>query len=421
MPVTKVGLLDEHGPSLVLPSYSHECIADWIRSDTDLLRNAFHFVQSQAAAAAAGAAADGGSDATLLQTSQMGSLGRLDSTYFLPIGHGGKDMTISFNFWFPPPYRVVLLLALGLLCYASNLHLLARLALDPATLPHFHHSDVNPTSRSSSSTGGGLQRSDSGGRDNTLPRHTSSPTDAAEAVDSSSAASSSASRKQAAYFLGLLYAGVGFFGWLFFRYWVDGPSQGDPFGNHAQFYQAIVFFGCLLLALWPGPLVFPNIRKTFWTSLLRILKPSFSQHISFGDILLADSLTSFAKVFGDVWLSICFLWPRREHHTWWNGKGSLAVPVLTSLPYLIRLRQCLSEYCTSSPIIRSSNGTSRRSRKPLLNALKYASALPVIWLSTIHEMAMDAIVLDNDARVIPEEDMDSFFLRKYGDSIFQFW
>lgn len=406
----------------MLPSYSHECIADWIRSDADLLRNAFNLLHSHAAAAAASDDDEGGARSPL-QTSQMGSLGRLDSTYFLPIGHGGKDMTISFNFWFPPPYRVVLLLALGLLCYASNLHLLARLALDPATLPHFHHSDVNPTRSSSSS--GGLQRSDSGSTGGSgLPRHT--PSAGPESTPSgggSSSSFSSASRQQAATFLGLLYAGLGLFGWLFFRYWVDGPPQGDPFGNHAQFYQAIVFFGCFLLALWPGPLVFPRIRRTFWTSLVRILQPSLTQRISFGDLLLADSLTSFAKVLGDVWLSVCFLWPRREHHTWWNGKGSFAVPVLTSLPYLIRLRQCLSEYRTSAPNVRKSKGGSsrRRSRKPLLNALKYASALPVIWLSTMHEMAMDAIVIENDARVLAEEDLDSLWLRKYGDSIFQFW
>ena len=37
---------------------------------------------------------------------------------------------------------------------------------------------------------------------------------------------------------------------------------------------------------------------------------------------------------------------------------------------MIRFRQCLSEFCTS--------GT--RVRRPLCNALKYLSSLPVIWL-----------------------------------------
>lgn len=83
-------------------------------------------------------------------------------------------------------------------------------------------------------------------------------------------------------------------------------------------------------------------------------------------------------------MTICFLVPRSEHHTWWSGKGSIAVPILTSLPYAIRLRQCLAEYYTSNPKVPIKGGMGkelRRSRKPLANAAKYASAFPVIWLS----------------------------------------
>jgi len=57
---------------------------------------------------------------------------------------------------------------------------------------------------------------------------------------------------------------------------------------------------------------------------------------------------------------------------------------LTSLPYAIRLRQCLAEYYTSNPKVPIKGGMGkelRRSRKPLANAAKYASAFPVIWLS----------------------------------------
>lgn len=92
---------------------------------------------------------------------------------------------------------------------------------------------------------------------------------------------------------------------------------------------------------------------------------------------------------GDVWLTLCFLLPRAEHHTWWSGKGSIAVPIITSLPYLVRLRQCLSEYNTSTPVTKIEDQGKgkgkerilRKSRRPLANALKYASAFPVIWLS----------------------------------------
>ncbi|KDN49954.1 EXS-domain-containing protein [Tilletiaria anomala UBC 951] len=397
MPLTKVGILDEHGPVLVLPSYSQECVADWISSDADLLRNALSFVRSGAAA------------------TQLGLAGRLDGTYFLPVSHGGKDMSYSFNFWLPPPYRVIMLISLGLLCYANNLHTLGGLALDPARLPNFSH-------ESASKTGSGHGH---------LPQHrpltSASPGNPSGSGSESSASlsqlqvsTSSLLRYRAAYVLALVYAVLSTFGWLSFRYWVDGAPSGDPFGNHAQFYQGVIFFGAISLSLWPGRLLFKSVRFTFLRSLLRISKPSFAQRISFGEVLLADSLTSFAKVFGDVWLSLCFLWPRQEHHTWWNGKGSLAVPFMVSLPYLIRLRQCLSEYATSAPTVSLQSGKGRRSRKPLANALKYATVLPVIWLSALHEMARDAVLLELDARVIPIEELDSG-LRRYGDLIFQLW
>jgi hypothetical protein len=75
-----------------------------------------------------------------------------------------------------------------------------------------------------------------------------------------------------------------------------------------------------------------------------------------------------------------------------------------SLPYAIRLRQCLAEYVSSRgtqpaghPDQNGSSGYSYasisgynlraqfavRPIRPLLNAAKYASAFPVIWLSAI--------------------------------------
>jgi len=48
------------------------------------------------------------------------------------------------------------------------------------------------------------------------------------------------------------------------------------------------------------------------------------------------------------------------------------------LPYVVRLRQCLVEY--TSPL--------NDSRRPLLNALKYASAFPVIYLSAAQRIVI---------------------------------
>lgn len=61
-----------------------------------------------------------------------------------------------------------------------------------------------------------------------------------------------------------------------------------------------------------------------------------------------------------------------------------------SLPYAIRLRQCIAEYLVSAPLPGAALGTSerKRARRPLANAAKYASAFPVIWLSALQSSTM---------------------------------
>jgi len=87
-------------------------------------------------------------------------------------------------------------------------------------------------------------------------------------------------------------------------------------------------------------------------------------------VVLADILTSFAKVIGDVWLSLCMLMPGGSLLIF-PSQYRFMVPFLMSAPYLIRLRQCVFEYM--HPM--------NTSKKPLYNALKYASSFPVIFLS----------------------------------------
>lgn len=73
-----------------------------------------------------------------------------------------------------------------------------------------------------------------------------------------------------------------------------------------------------------------NTTASLSRHLVHLLKPTLQQSPTFPDVLLADILTSFAKVLGDVWLTACFLVPRRNHHEWWNGRGSLVVPFLAT-------------------------------------------------------------------------------------------
>ncbi|KAI9171255.1 Protein ERD1-like protein [Paramyrothecium foliicola] len=109
-----------------------------------------------------------------------------------------------------------------------------------------------------------------------------------------------------------------------------------------------------------------------------------AQDGKFGDVLLADVLTSYAKVCGDLYVSICmFLTPgssstgRPDR----NCGGIVVVPLLMALPSLIRFRQCIIEYLRvrRAPYKESTGWGGQH----LANALKYSTAFPVIITSSL--------------------------------------
>jgi EXS family len=113
-----------------------------------------------------------------------------------------------------------------------------------------------------------------------------------------------------------------------------------------------------------------------------------AQDGKFGDILLADVLTSYAKVLGDFFVSCCMFFARKASST---GKpdrscgGTFIVPLIICIPFAIRFRQCLIEYGRVRRSMRSSSGpaSSGWGGAHLANALKYATAFPVTILSAM--------------------------------------
>lgn len=102
----------------------------------------------------------------------------------------------------------------------------------------------------------------------------------------------------------------------------------------------------------------------------------------FGDILLADVLTSYAKVLGDLYVALCMFLRTDGSATARPDRGCggvVIVPFILAIPSLIRLRQCLIEYgrVRRGPI----NGSAGWGGQHLANALKYSTAFPVIILS----------------------------------------
>jgi hypothetical protein len=112
-----------------------------------------------------------------------------------------------------------------------------------------------------------------------------------------------------------------------------------------------------------------------------------TQDGKFGDILMADALTSYAKVLGDLFVALCmFFTPGRSS----TGKpdrgcgGQFVVPLIIAVPSMIRLRQCLIEYGRVQKANRAGMlGGHGWGGQHLANAIKYSTAFPVIILSAI--------------------------------------
>lgn len=104
----------------------------------------------------------------------------------------------------------------------------------------------------------------------------------------------------------------------------------------------------------------------------------------FGDILLADVLTSYAKVFGDLYVVLCMFFRTNGSATARPDRscgGTVVVPLILAVPSLIRLRQCLIEY---GRVARApQTATTGWGGQHLANALKYSTAFPVIILSAM--------------------------------------
>lgn len=90
----------------------------------------------------------------------------------------------------------------------------------------------------------------------------------------------------------------------------------------------------------------------------------------FGDVLLADALTSYAKPLSEVYVAVCMV-VTGQHSTRRPDRscgGTWVVPLIMCIPFLIRLRQCLIDGQKA-------------------NALKYATAFPAIALSALQRDA----------------------------------
>lgn len=136
-----------------------------------------------------------------------------------------------------------------------------------------------------------------------------------------------------------------------------------------------------IMILLPIRRLSPSGRYHFLKSLRRVSIGGLAdaQNGKFGDILLADALTSYAKVLGDLFVTFCMFFSRDIHSTSKPNRScgtDFVVPLIIAAPSIIRLRQCLIEYMR----VRRA-GPRKGGGQHLANALKYSTAFPVIFFA----------------------------------------
>ncbi|THV02410.1 EXS-domain-containing protein [Dendrothele bispora CBS 962.96] len=258
----------------------------------------------------------------------------------------GADTEISYATSFPLPYRVLSLAGIGILGWATNLHGLDALGIDVISTMDL---DLRKNTGDSFSS-----------------KHNKSAADVYRAV----------------YRIAFAYASWCLLSWILFRFATRSNTVlVDVFGYVPGVTALVVLF----VLVCPFDIMYKSERDKFISAIKRCAFPSsMDSSVYFADVVFADIFTSFAKVLGDVWLCLLMLFPGSSmlHPPAGNGLLRWVMPTIMSLPYFVRFRQCIREWSSSDD----------DSRRPLYNALKYATAFPLIYLSAAQRIVVSDLM-----------------------------
>ncbi|WVF69765.1 hypothetical protein IAT40_004544 [Kwoniella sp. CBS 6097] len=369
----------------------------------------------------------------------------------------------GFSSSFPLPFRVLFLIGLAQLLWAVNLHVLHLLGLDTSWILDLRDEPdlVDPDSPTITSLAeeGDIELTHSHSHTEILPHahahgHTSNPslsgsgysarfrpgeislddehddqpdtpirprTRHSPSLNSGGHSSSSSSLPsgrilrppssklhKGVYQLFLLYTVWCGGGWILFR-WLSGGVAEDM--EKWRVIPGLLAIGVAVGVAAPWRGVGERERAGLRRAMHRILFPPLNSPIFFSDVILADILTSFAKVLGDMWISTVQIWVGdiSKGRVGVGGFGRYITLAMVSFPYMLRFRQCLLEYYQSS----------WTSRRPLANALKYFSAFPVIFLSAAQKTVLSEIALQKGITV---EELRQTHDRWFGEHrLFRLW
>ncbi|KAJ0051328.1 hypothetical protein Pint_00329 [Pistacia integerrima] len=145
--------------------------------------------------------------------------------------------------------------------------------------------------------------------------------------------------------------------------------------------QVLLYIAIAVVLIFPFDIFYLSSRyfllRTLWRIALPLQASILFIPITFPDFFLADILTSMAKVFSDLERSVCRMVHQQVATIAWFeadsvcGSHSIAIPLVLVVPYLCRFLQCLRQYKDT------------KEKTTLLNAFKYSTAVPVIFLSAL--------------------------------------
>ncbi|OIW09239.1 hypothetical protein TanjilG_26452 [Lupinus angustifolius] len=159
--------------------------------------------------------------------------------------------------------------------------------------------------------------------------------------------------------------------WFFAQAGVNYAKIFDHDQNHLthrEIWKVLLYAGVVLVLIFPFDIFYLSSRFYFLRTLGRIVFPLQASFLLFECIML---------VFSDLERSVCRMVHRQVATIDWLeadsvcGSHSVAIPLVLVLPYIFRLNQCLRQYKDSGD------------KTSLLNALKYSTAVPVIFLSAL--------------------------------------
>ncbi|KIY49088.1 EXS-domain-containing protein [Fistulina hepatica ATCC 64428] len=293
----------------------------------------------------------------------------------------GTDIPWSVSF--PLPFRVLALVGLEIVGWGANMHGLDILGMDVITAMRMRRetrSRVAPTN-------GGFKQALS-------PIHL----------------------YRAVYHLFAAYTAWTFLSYVLYRYLThDDARLVDVY----RFIPMVTTLSLLGVLICPFNVIEKRERDKFLYAVRRCMTVSRFKRVYFADVVFADVLTSFAKVLGDIWISACMFLPNNSLLAIPKMDGWLKWihPTVMSLPYLVRFRQCLIEYAHSS----------NQSRRPFFNAIKYATAFPVIYLSAAQRRIEEDLVQTQGSHLVEEVRLGEhplfrlWLLAAAINSLYSFW